>query len=107
MLLEIFFSKSSLKEKWNWHLTQVVSYFLDLCEISYEILKLNWHRAPKPSTPLVVHQLRLFVQIRGGRFLMPELFLFESVTLVPLQFPSSPKLLRAPSKLTINCCHRF
>jgi len=50
-LLEIFFSKFSLKEKWNWHLTQVVSCVLDLRAISYEILKLNWHRAPKLSTP--------------------------------------------------------
>jgi len=40
-LLEIFFSKFSLKEKWNWHLTKGISYFLDLCGISYENLKLT------------------------------------------------------------------
>jgi len=35
----IFFSKFSLKDKWNWHLIQFVSYFLELCGISYECLK--------------------------------------------------------------------
>jgi len=30
-LLEIFPNNFSLKDKWNWHLAQVVSYFLELC----------------------------------------------------------------------------
>jgi len=48
--LEIFFSKLSLKDTWNQHLTQVISHFLELCGISYKILKLKWHRALKWST---------------------------------------------------------
>jgi len=40
-LLEIFFNKFSLKDKRNWHPNQVVSYFLKLCGISYEFLKLQ------------------------------------------------------------------
>jgi len=54
-LLEIFFNKSYSKDKWNWHLTQVILYFLELCGISYEFLKLKWHRALKSPTSSKVH----------------------------------------------------
>jgi len=37
-LLKYFLATFSLINKWNWHLTQVVSYFLELCGIKYEFM---------------------------------------------------------------------
>jgi len=48
--IEIIFSKFSLKNKWHWHPTQVISYFLELCGITYKILKMKWHKAIKLPT---------------------------------------------------------
>jgi len=53
--LKYFFSKFSMKDKYNCHLTHIVSYFLDFCRISYENLKLKWHRALKLSASSNVH----------------------------------------------------
>ncbi len=62
-LLKTFFNKFSLEEKKNWHLIQVVSYFLELCGISYQFLKLKWHWAVKPPSSSNVHYFYNFVEM--------------------------------------------
>jgi len=84
-LLEIFFSKISLKDKWNWHLTQVILYFLELCGISYAFLKLKWHGSKTThllKCTLLVHSCNYEkaactnrLHLKRWVVLMPELFL--------------------------------